>query len=249
MFVTSHTRTVKEERLHRKQRLAATFRLFAHFGFDQGVAGHISVRDPGNPEHFWVNPLARHFALMRVRDLQLVDYDGNILEGDEPINQAGFVIHSGIHQARQDIMAVCHTHSTYGKAWSSLGRLLDPLSQDACAFYEDHSVYEHYHGVVLDSEEAGNIGKALGGKKAIILQNHGLLTVGRTIEAAAWWYWSMDNAARVQLLAEAAGKPIPLPHEVAKTTQAQVGRDEGALYNFRPLYEWIVAKEPDLLEA
>lgn len=240
-------RTMEEERLHRKQRLAATFRLFARYGFDRGVAGHITVRDPENPEHFWINAMADYFGLIKVSDLQLVDSAGNILIGDKPINQAGFVIHSAIHKARPDVVAAAHTHSPHGKAWSCLNRLLDPLNQDACAFYEDHALFGPFTGVVLNEEEGVRIGKVLGDKKALILQNHGLLTVGPTIEAAAWWFISMEDTARTQILAESAGKPMPIDHETALHTQKLVGRHEGGAVNFRPLWNWIVQQEPDLL--
>jgi len=225
--------TFEEERLHRKQRLAATFRLFSRYGFDQGLAGHVTVRDPEFPERFWINPLSKHFSQIKVSDLQLVDHDGNILIGDKPINQAGFVIHSAIHAAHPEVIAAAHTHSTYGKAWSALGRLLDPLTQDSCAFYEDHVLFDPFSGVVLEAEEGRKIAQALGSKKAAILQNHGLLTVGPTIEAAAWWYIAMDNAARAQLLAEAAGTPKPIPHEIASLTSRQVGTHKGGYFSFQ----------------
>jgi ribulose-5-phosphate 4-epimerase/fuculose-1-phosphate aldolase len=236
------------ERLHRKQRLAATFRLFARYGFDAGLAGHVTVRDPEHPGRFWINPLGQYFGTIRVSDLQLVDHTGNILVGNRPINDAGFVIHSAIHAARPDIDAAAHTHSTYGKAWSTLGRLLDPLTQDACAFYEDHAVFDPYTGVVLDGTEGTRLGATLGRSKALVLRNHGLLTVGTTIEAAAWWFITMDNAAQAQLLAEAAGTPILIAPETARLTASQVGTEHGGALSFAPLYDWIVAAEPDLLD-
>jgi ribulose-5-phosphate 4-epimerase/fuculose-1-phosphate aldolase len=238
----------EEERLHRKQRLAATFRLFGRYGYDKGLAGHVTVRDPEFPERYWINPLAKYFGHIKVSDLQLVDHDGNILIGDKPINQAGFTIHSAIHRARPDVIAAAHTHSNYGKAWSALGRLLDPLTQDSCAFYEDHALFNPFSGVVLTEGEGEKLVAALGDKKAAILQNHGILTVGDTIEAAAWWYITMEDAARTQLLAEAAGKPIPIPHDVAKLTHSQVGTPLGGYFSFQPLWDWIVKEEPDLLD-
>jgi ribulose-5-phosphate 4-epimerase/fuculose-1-phosphate aldolase len=236
-----------EERLHRKQRLAATFRIFSRFGFDQGLAGHVTARDPEYPDRFWINPLGQHFSQVKVSDLQLVDHDGNILIGDRPINNAGFTIHSAIHAARPDVIAAAHTHSTYGKAFSALGRLLDPLTQDACAFYEDHALFDPFTGVVLEPSEGVRLTKALGTKKALILQNHGLLTVGETVEAAAWYFLAMDNAAQTQLLADAAGKTKPISHETAQFTASQVGTQKGGELSFAPLWDWIVAAEPDLL--
>ena len=146
------------------------------------------------------------------------------------------------------MVAAAHTHSLYGKAWSTLGRTLDPLTQDSCAFYEDHTLFDDFQGVVLDTSEGARIADALGPRKAVILKNHGILTAGPTVEAAAWWYIALDNACHAQLLAEAAGKPQPIPHDVAALTHAQVGRPGGALYSFESLYEGLVAEEPELLD-
>src|SRR3954447_26656915 len=162
--------TVAVERLHRKQRLAAAFRLFAHFGYEEGVAGHITARDPERPDHFWVNPFGEPFAHIRVRDLVLINHDGDVVEGDRAVNRAAFAIHSQVHAARPDVVAAAHSHSVYGKTWSSLGRKLDPITQDVCAFYGDHEVFDDYTGVVLDTEEGKRIGHALAGHKAVILR-------------------------------------------------------------------------------
>ncbi|MBV1829847.1 class II aldolase/adducin family protein [Komagataeibacter sp. AV436] len=236
------------ERLHRKQRLAATFRLFARHGFDQGLAGHVTARDPEFPDQYWINPLAVHFSRIRVSDLQLVDHDGTILHGERPINTAGFTIHSALHRARPDVIAAAHTHSTYGKAFSALGKELLPITQDSCAFYEDHALFDPFSGVVLDDSEGARLAHALGPRKALILQNHGLLTVGPTVEAAAWWFLSMDNAAHTQLLAEAAGHVKPIAPDIARLTASQVGTQQGGYFCFQPLWDWIVALEPDLLD-
>ena len=157
--------TVAEERLHRKQRLASAFRLFAKFGFSEGVAGHITARDPELADHFWVNPFGMHFGHIRVSDLVLVNEQGYVVEGDRPVNEAAFAIHSRVHTARPDVVAAAHAHSLYGKTWSTLGRLLDPLTQDACAFYEDHSLFSDYTGVVYDTSEGDRIAEALGIEK------------------------------------------------------------------------------------
>lgn len=240
--------TVEDERRHHKQRLAAAFRLFARFGFDEGVAGHITVRDPGRPDHFWVNPFGLHFAQISVGDLILVNHEGEVVEGSWPVNRAAFVIHSAVHQARPEVMAAAHSHSLHGKAWSALGRLLDPITQDACAFYEDHGLFDDYTGVVLDVEEGKRIAHALGGAKAAILRNHGLLTVGHTVDAAAWWFIAMDRSCHAQLLAEAAGTVVPIDPDDARLTRTQVGSELAGWFSFQPMYHWIVAAEPDLLD-
>ena len=125
------------------------------------------------------------FGLIRASDLILVDHQGQVVEGNWPVNAAAFAIHSQIHAARPDVMAAAHTHSPYGRAFSTLGKTLAPLTQDACAFYGDHAVFDDYTGVVLDVEEGKRIADALGANKAVILRNHGLLTVGHSVDAAA----------------------------------------------------------------
>ena len=138
----------EEERPHLKQRLAAAFRLFGRFGFNEGVAGHITARDPERPDRFWVNPFGMSFGMIRVADLICVNHQGEVVEGDWPVNLAAFAIHSQVHAARPDVVAAAHTHSVHGKAFSTLGRLLDPITQDACAFFEDHGLFDDYTGVV-----------------------------------------------------------------------------------------------------
>lgn len=239
---------LEEERRHRQQRLAAALRLFGRFGFSEGVAGHITVRDPERLDHFWVNPFGMHFSLIRVSDLILVNQQGEVVEGNKPVNEAAFAIHSQIHEARPDVMAAAHTHSTYGKSWSSLGRLLDPLTQDACSFYEDHSLFDDYTGVVLELEEGKRIAQALGDKKAVILRNHGLLTVGHSVDEAAWWFITMERSCQAQLMAEAAGKPILIEPKNAQIAQRQIGSHQLGWFSFQPLYELIVRQQPDLLE-
>jgi ribulose-5-phosphate 4-epimerase/fuculose-1-phosphate aldolase len=240
---------VEEERRHRKQRLAAAFRLFGQFGFDEGVAGHITARDPEHLDHFWVNPFSMNFKQIRVADLILVNEQGEVVEGTWPVNAAAFAIHSQVHAARPDVVAAAHAHSVYGKAWSSLRRPLDPLTQDACAFYGDHGVFDDYTGVVLDLEEGKRIAAALGGHKAVILSNHGLLTVGQTsVDEAAWWFITMERTCQAQLLAESAGTPVLIDAEQAEKTAGQVGSSYAGWQSFQPLYDWIVAAQPDLLE-
>lgn len=236
------------ERLHRKQRLAAAFRLFSKFGFDEGIAGHITARDPERLDHFWVNPFGMHFGRIRVSDLILVNHLGEVVEGDMPVNTAAFVIHSQVHAARPDVVAAAHAHSVYGKSWSSLGRTLDPITQDVCAFYEDHAVFDDYTGVVLDLEEGKRIAHALGDNKAAILRNHGLLTVGHSVEEATWWFITMERSCQAQLMASAAGTPVLIDSDMARLTRGQVGSHLAGWFSFQPLFDRISREQPDLFE-
>lgn len=239
--------TTEEIRLDRKQKLAAALRLFGKFGFDEGLAGHITVRDPEHTDHFWVNPMGKSFKLMTVSDLLLVNHVGEIVEGSGILNGAAFTIHSQLHMAKPDVIAAAHSHSLYGKAWSSLGRELDPITQDACAFYDDHVVFDSFNGVVLDNSEGEQIAAALGDKKAAILQNHGLLTVGTSVDEAAWWFITMERSCQAQLAAEAVGTPKLIDPEVAVQTRETVGSQIAGWFSFQPLYQVITTEQPELL--
>src|SRR3569833_71272 len=152
---------VAQERRHRKERLAAALRIFGKFGFEEGVAGHITARDPELTDHFWVNPFGMSFKQIRVSDLILVDHEGKVVEGRYPVNEAAFAIHSQVHQARPDVVAAAHSHSVHGRAISALGATLEPITQDVCAFYEDHALFDDYTGVVTDLEEGKRIATTL----------------------------------------------------------------------------------------
>jgi ribulose-5-phosphate 4-epimerase/fuculose-1-phosphate aldolase len=238
----------EEERLQRKRELAAAFRIFGRFGFSEGVAGHITARDPGNPGAFWVNPFGMSFSQITVSDLILVDHVGNVLHGNRPVNRAAFVIHSQVHAARPDAVAAAHAHSLYGKAFSSLGVGLDPITQDACAFFEDHGIYDDFGGVANDLEEGRRISKALGQAKAAVLQNHGLLTVGQSVAEAAWWFVTMERSCQAQLLAMAAGTPKLIDRETALMVREQIGTPPAGWFQFRPLWDQILVSDPDLFD-
>jgi ribulose-5-phosphate 4-epimerase/fuculose-1-phosphate aldolase len=177
----------------------------------------------------------------------LVNHHGKVVQGKGLLNGAAFTIHSRIHMANPNVTAAAHSHSVYGKAFSSLGKLLDPLTQDSCAFFEDHVLFDDFTGVVLDNSEGERMAAALGDCKAAILQNHGLLTVGETIDAAAWWFITMERSCQAQLLAEAAGRPKLISRDVALLTRETVGSAIAGWFSFQPLYDVITAEQPDLL--
>lgn len=150
-----------------------------------------------------------HFGMLKASDMVHVNEDGKVIGGNRvAVNAAGFMIHSAIHKARPDVDAACHTHSRFGKAWSAFGRPLDIINQDACIFWNNHSVYSSFGGVVFDDQEGARLASALGPtNRAVILQNHGLLTVGGTVDEAAYLYSLMERTCEVQLLVESTGLP------------------------------------------
>lgn len=225
-----------------------------------------SVRDPILTDHFWLNPLSQHFATICVSDLILVNEEGDVVIGDQPINAAAFAIHSEseyitvktsqrailttalkVHKARPEIHAACHAHSVHGKAFSVFGRELDMITQDSLRFYKSHGVYKQFGGIVLDREEGRRIADVLGGGKAVILQNHGLLTVGESVDEAAFWFMSLDKTCHAQLLVDAAAAGSGherkfIAEEEAKFTYEQVGGPEKGWLAFQGYYEEILEK-------
>lgn len=246
-FVHPYQKPVfKDKQLERqwaKQHMAAAFRVFARNGYAEGSAGHISIRDPVDTETFWINPLGKHFGLIKASDLVHCDEHGNILpDGNQvAINAAGFAIHSAIHKARPDVHAACHTHSIYGKSFSALGRPLDMINQDVLTFYNSHSVYTNFGGVALEAKEGIEIAKSLGNGKGSILQNHGLITVGKTVDEAAYLFCLMERSCQAQLLADAALRPGEklkiVPDEEAAYSEYVQGDSETLYTEFQPDFE------------
>ena len=240
---------VADERTHRKAKLAGALRIFGRLGFGEGVAGHITVRDPEFPDHFWVNPFGKSFRHIRSSDLILVNHDGDVVYGTSPVNRAAFVLHAAIHQARPEVIAAAHAHSPYGKSWSSLGRKLDPITQDACAFFEDHTVISEQGGaVVLDIAAGREIASKFPKGKAAIHQNHGLFTVGSTVDEAAFWFITMERSCQAQLMAEAAGTPLLIADKAATYTRENTAHSIAGWFNFQPLWQEICHTDPQLFE-
>ncbi|MDT5328173.1 MAG: hypothetical protein QOF25_5325, partial [Mycobacterium sp.] len=156
-------------------------------------------------------------------------------------------IHGGLHASSPNVVAAAHTHSPYGKALASLRCAIEPLTQDACAFYQDQVRFAG-NVVVLDAEEGKEIGAVMNGAKAAILNNHGLLTVGETVDEAAWWFITMERSCQAQLMAEAAGTPVLIEPTMAKLTAGQVGTHFAGWFSFQPLFERITREQPDLFE-
>ncbi|KAK4890904.1 hypothetical protein LTR27_010477 [Elasticomyces elasticus] len=249
------------------EKMALSFRVFARKGYTAGLAGHISVRDPEWPHTFWMNPLAKHFGLMKASDMILVDYAGKPIGGNtsSPANGAGFQIHSAIHQRRPDVMAAAHTHSPHGLAWSPFGRRLEMLTQDAAYVYgEAQGVYnvspdmsarkdacadcptQDFGGVVFTEEEGVKIGDALGPKgKALILQNHGLVTVGHTVDEACFLMTLMERCCQVQLLADAAAanglSKTYVSDQAARYTFEHSSTPETLYWEAQPDLDWEAA--------
>lgn len=240
-----------EHRRHLKERLAAACRAFALQGFDYGFAGHLTVRDPENSGVYWTNPMAVHFSQVKVSNLILADHEGRVVEGRHAVNRAGFVLHAAVHEAHPDIVAMCHAHTVHGTAFAALGRPLEPISQDAAAFYEDHVVIGDEAGQVAVEVKAGHkVANAFRGVKAAIHQNHGLLTASRhSIEAAAFWFIALERCCQQQMMVEATGiKPRLVTEERARYSREHVGSEYIGWLHFQAIWDQLVATQPDMLD-
>lgn len=240
--------SIEAERLDRKRRLAAGLRILGNLRLAEGVAGHVTVRDPEFPERFWVNPFGLNFKLMTVSDLICVDHTGEVVIGDKPVNTAAFAIHSELHKARPDVIAAAHSHSMYGKTFSALGKPLKMITQDSTMFYDDVAMCSVGSGaVVVDTEVSSEMARALGQKKALIHQNHGLITTGGSVDAAIWWFIALERCCQSQLVAEAAGTPIEIPKDLCEQGYEAQGHDLAGWFQFQPLWDELMATQPEFL--
>lgn len=156
-----------------------------------------------------------------------------------------------VHVARPDINCVAHSHSTFGRAFCALGRNLDTITQDSCAFHNDHALYASFRGAVLGPEEGQHIAKSLGKSKAALLQNHGLLTCGKTVEACVFWFMSLERCCQVQLLADAAAggrghETVKIDEEDARYTANLAGSDMSGYLSAMPTFELMEEESPDI---
>lgn len=212
--------------------LAAAYRLVALFGWDDLVFTHLTAKIPGPEHHFLINPYGMTFEEITASSLVKIDAEGNKVEDSPwPVNPAGFLIHSTIHDAREDAGCVMHTHSLNGVAVSAQKQGLLPLSQQSL-FVLSSLAYHDYEGVALEEGERARLVADLGEANFFMLRNHGLLTVGPTVADAFLEMYLFEAACTVQIRALAGGgETIPIPQEIlagAKRMQQQVTHQQGA---------------------
>lgn len=211
--------------------LAAAYRLIDRFGMADLIYTHLTVRLPGETPTFLINPFGLMFHEITASSLVKVDLDGNILEDNGyPVNPAGFVIHSAIHMAREDVTCVMHTHSRYGMAVSTLECGLLPITQFSLQFH-GLVAYHDYEGLALDLEERERLIADLGDKPVMILRNHGLLTTGHTIPEAFFLMYYLEKSCEVQITAQSANAPLitPSPAVCDRTVQQLTVENMGQL--------------------
>ena len=240
--------------------LAAAYRLVAYFDMDDSIYTHISARVPGHDNQFLINPFGMLFRDITASSLVKIDMDGRILD-DSPydVNPAGFTIHSAVHAARHDAACVLHTHTVAGVAVSSLAEGLQPCNQWALQFYQRVN-YHAFEGIALDHAERERLVTDLGPTvRALILRNHGLVTLGRTVSEAFILMHNLERACQVQLAIQSSGQPVhAVPHEVCERTARQYesgdskrlpGQPDPNLREWRGFMKRLEAAEPSSFRA
>ncbi len=213
---------VSDEEWAMRVDLAACYQLVAHYGMSDMIFTHISARVPGTEDQFLINPYGLFFDEISASSLVKVDIDGNVL-GDTnfKINPAGYTIHSAVHGARHDVSCVLHTHTTAGMAVSAQKQGLLPLSQHSMMFY-NRLAYHGYEGIALNLDERERLVKDLDDNIAMILRNHGLLTVGSTVSEAFRRIFYLEKSCQSQIEALAGGSELIIPpKDVCETAVAQ----------------------------
>lgn len=201
--------------------LAAAYRLLDHYGWSDQIFTHISARVPGEDPAFLINAYGLLPEEVTASNLVEIDVDGNKLNNSDPnVNPAGFTVHSAIHTHRHDAVCVMHTHTMAGMAVAALEEGLQPLNQTNMAFYERIAYYD-YEGIPLDLEVRARIVAALGNHNCMIMRNHGLLTIGRSVAEAFFYMYYLNQACEIQLEAMQTGRKLIMPTAKDCTLTAQ----------------------------
>ncbi len=219
---------VSAEEWEQRVALAAAYRLVAHFHWDDLIFTHLSARVPGPEHHFLINPYGMMFDEITASSLVKVDLAGTKVSASPyAINPAGFTIHSAIHAGREDAMCVLHVHSLDGVAVSAQRGGILPISQQSI-FVLASLAYHDYEGVALRDDEKPRLVRDLGDKHFLVLRNHGLLTVGRTIPDAFLFLYLLESACRIQIRAQAGGGDlVPIDPRIIAGAMAQAAAVTG----------------------
>jgi ribulose-5-phosphate 4-epimerase/fuculose-1-phosphate aldolase len=220
MEIASLKQVVSAEEWQTRVDLAACYRLVAMYGWTDLVFTHITARVPGPEHHFLINPYGLMFDEITASSLVKVDQQCNkVIDSPFPVNPAGFVIHSAIHEARHDVQCVLHTHTRAGIAVSAQKCGILPISQQS-TFVLASLAYHDYEGVALRDDEKERLKADLGKANNLVLRNHGLLVCGKTIPEAFLNMYTLENTCRIQLDAQAGGELITVNPKIIEGAMA-----------------------------
>jgi ribulose-5-phosphate 4-epimerase/fuculose-1-phosphate aldolase len=222
-----------EERRERQRQLVLGYRLFGALRWGDTGDGHISARDPERTDHFWLLGYGVPFNHAAAEDLVLVSPSGEVVEGRHEINPTAHYIHTPIHEARPDVVSAAHTHTQWGTPFAAQARRLEPITQEACAFHGDHALFDDEEVNIASTDGGKRIAVALGAAKAVILRNHGLLTVGASVGEAVGWFVLLERAAEAAVKSPSAR---PISDHAAEVAHATMDSRRTGWHVFR----WLV---------
>jgi ribulose-5-phosphate 4-epimerase/fuculose-1-phosphate aldolase len=230
-------RSIPEERAHRKRMCALGYRAFGAMRWGMLGDGHISARDPELTDHFWLLDWGIPFWAATVGDLVLVGPGGEVKDADGnltgAVNTAGYNIHAPVLAARPDAVSAAHTHTQFGTPWAANVRPFRALSQESCAYVFDQAMFDDEEVEVLTYDGGKRIATAIGDNKLCILRNHGLLTVGRTVEEAVGWFVMAERVAEVHVKAPDG---VPISDEAARVAASTLAVDPTGWR----VFQWII---------
>ena len=226
MATAIKTNAMSEAEWAARQELAACYRIFAYMKWDELIFNHITVRVPGEEAAFLINPYGLHFSEVTASSLVKIDIDGNLLAPTQwHVNRAGFVQHALFHRHLPDAHAIAHTHTTAGMAVASLEGGLQPVNFYACNFIGQLG-YHDFEGVTVRDEEGPRLLQSLGGKSMMLLKNHGILAMGKTIPEVFVKHWALQRACEIQVATMGMGKPVVVPHDVIAVHQRDLSKTQ-----------------------
>jgi len=235
----------EEIRHARKRQVALGYRILAAQRWGDLGDGHISARDPERTDCFWLLRYGVSYHRARIADLVLVGPDGALVEGEGVINTAAWYIHHPILAARPEAVSACHVHTGWGTPFSAEVRPIEPITQEACLFFEDHAIFDDEEVQIQSVEAGARIARALGGHRAIVLRNHGLLTVAERVDEAVGSFVSMERVAEAHMKARDAR---PISAEAARFAKKDLTRYGAGRVGFAALVARHVP-DPDVVEA
>ena len=231
IYMQTRKRAAKEAPMTEAERkarieLAAAYRIFDMLGWDQLIFNHITVRVPGPEKMFLINPFGLHYSEITASSLLLIDLEGNVLrESKWPANQAGFVIHSALHESQPGAHCIMHTHTTTGMAVACLKEGLSPHNFYG-AMLQGQVAYHDFEGITVEPGEKERLVRDIGDKRAVILRSHGLLAWGPSVAQAFLTLWTLQRACDVQIAAAAAGAVLPVTPQAIAQSVRESGQGE-----------------------
>ena len=232
-------KSLEDQQRYNKLVLVNTCRIFADLSISDGIGGYIVYRDVIDKNTYWVNPMGVDLSMVTVDDLLRVNWDGIVIEGNYPASQPAWASFTAIGEHRPEINAAVHFHTKFGSTWSSFGLPIDYVTEDTAAFYKNLAVYNNFNGALLTKQDGIDMLKSLRANNSIILQNHGIYTVGETLDEAAWRFLSLEKACEMQITLETLKgsgiHPKNIPEDTLKNIAWMMGRPYACWLQYQPI--------------